>query len=101
MGVEALPPSKQVELVFRKTGYREVKRTLRVPRPGAEASISTALSMSGDFGSIHLTSEPAGAQVLQNGELLAGVVTPVDVSGSRTEMGTRRRVPASSPRRAR
>jgi len=78
VGVDSLPPAQQVELVFRKTGYRDVTRSVRVPRPGTEASVSVALSMSGDFGSVSITSEPPGAQVIQNGELLAGVVTPVD-----------------------
>lgn len=72
-----LPPSTQVELVFRKTGYADGKRSFRVPAPGGEASISTTLRMAPDFGSVIITSEPPGAQVFQNGELLAGVKTPV------------------------
>lgn len=75
--VSSLPPSKQVDLTLRKTGYADSKRTLRVPAPGSEASISTTLRMAADFGSVVITSSPAGAQVFQNGELLAGVKTPV------------------------
>lgn len=73
-----LPPGQQVELTFTKAGYRDQVRTVRVPGPGGEAQVATSLSMSPDVGSVRITSTPAGAQIYQNGELLAGRTTPVD-----------------------
>ncbi len=78
LSVDSLPPNNRVDLVFRKTGYREVTRAFKVPRPGGESSMSVSLSMDPSFGSVSITSEPSGAQVLQNGELLAGITTPVE-----------------------
>lgn len=77
VSVDDLPPGQQVTLTFRKTGYRDIERSMRVPRPGGEGSVSVSLPMDATFGSVSITSEPPGAQVLQNGELLAGVTTPV------------------------
>ncbi len=78
LSTDTLPPGEQIDLVFSKVGYREVTRGLRVPKAGGEASMSAAMSMSPDFGSVQITSIPEGALVYQNGELLAGVKTPVD-----------------------
>ncbi len=75
--VTDLPPGKTVEVSFSRTGYRTVTRRLRVPSAGGEAFVSTTMTMAGDFGSIAIKSSPSGSQVYQNGELLAGVKTPV------------------------
>ncbi|RMH38023.1 MAG: PEGA domain-containing protein [Deltaproteobacteria bacterium] len=76
--VTSLPAGQTVDLTFRKTGYREVVRRVTVPPPGGSSVVAVSLAMSPDFGSVSITSDPPGAQVLQNGELLAGVTTPVD-----------------------
>ena len=73
-----LPPSTQVELLFRKIGYKDTKRTVKLPSAGSEVLLSPTLAMSPKFGSVQITSEPKNAQVYQNGELIAGLVTPVD-----------------------
>jgi hypothetical protein len=78
ISVDALPPGETVDLVFKKAGYRDVTRQFKVPRPGSESSISVSLRMDTNFGSVVITTEPPGAQVLQNGELLAGATTPID-----------------------
>lgn len=72
-----LPAGEQVELVFRKPGYLDQPRTVRVPAPGGEAQIATSLAMSPDVGSVRITSDPPGAQIFQNDELLAGRTTPI------------------------
>jgi|GEM_PF-596003 len=72
-----LPSGERVSLTFRKSGYSDVTRSVRVPRPGGEASVSTGLTMASDFGSVSITSVPPGATVEQNGVLIAGVTTPV------------------------
>lgn len=65
------------EVVIRKVGYTDVRRQVRVPPPGREASVFASMVIAANFGSIDIESEPPGAQILQNGELLAGLVTPV------------------------
>ncbi len=73
----ALPHSSEVTLVFRKNGYREAKRKLQVPGPGGQASISVSLSISRNWGSVEITSEPDGATFYHNGNLQAET-TPVE-----------------------
>jgi hypothetical protein len=65
------------ELTLRRTGYSDIVRKVKIPPPGHEQSVNWSLTMSPDFAAVRLESDPPGARVLQNGELLAGVVTPV------------------------
>src|SRR5690606_26328555 len=44
---------------------------------GGTADFSVALSLSPKFASFGIESDPPGAQILQNGELLAGRQTPI------------------------
>jgi hypothetical protein len=76
--VDDLAPGSEHEVVLRKMGYADLTRAVKVPGPGREATVSLAMSISTDFGSVKIESEPPGAQVLQNGELLAGMTTPVN-----------------------
>ena len=64
---------------FKKTGYDEANATLEVPPPGKEMHFLQPLAISDMLARIKLVSEPPGAQVHQNGQLLAGVVTPAEV----------------------
>jgi hypothetical protein len=50
-----------------------------VPSPGKELRLVQPLSISGDLARVKIASEPTGAQVVLNGQVLAGVVTPADV----------------------
>ncbi len=72
-----LPAGTSPELTLRKLGYSDLTEKVEVPRPGGSREVLLALSMSPDFGSVRIESDPPGAQVLQNGELLAGLSTPV------------------------
>jgi hypothetical protein len=78
MSATTLPAGDQVELTFRRPGYRDVVRSVRVPSRGSEAFLSVTLSMAPDMGSVRIETTPPGALVYQNDELLAGVLTPVD-----------------------
>ena len=66
-------------IVFHKNGYQDTTATLEVPGPGRETKLIQPLPVSTDLARIKLTSEPTGAQVVQNGLLLAGVTTPAEV----------------------
>ncbi|MBI4509215.1 MAG: PEGA domain-containing protein [Deltaproteobacteria bacterium] len=74
--IDQLPARTEQPITLRRAGYSQVTRNVRIPAPGQEASVFTTLTVSPDFGSIRLESDPPGAQVLQNGELIAGLTTP-------------------------
>lgn len=68
-----------LELVFKKNGYQTTTAQLEVPGPGKETRLIQPLAVSDELARITLTSEPPGAQVVQNGQVLAGVTTPAQV----------------------
>ncbi len=68
-----------IAMTFKKNGYQAATAELEVPGPGKETRLIQPLSVSDDLARITLTSEPSGAQVVQNGQLLAGVTTPAEV----------------------
>lgn len=90
-----LKPGSEVELEFRKTGYVTKSRTLKVPAPGSEADLAVALSLSPKFATLDLETDPAGADVYLNGQLLAGLQTPV--RGHLVPSGTRHEVTFQKP----
>jgi hypothetical protein len=77
VSVNSLPPGEQIELVFRRLGYQDATRKVRVPTPGGEAFVSLSMEIATEFASVTITSKPEGAQVYQNGELLVGKRTPI------------------------
>jgi hypothetical protein len=68
-----------IKLAFKKNGYQPASAELEVPGPGKETRLIQPLSVRDDLARVTLTSEPPGAQVVQNGQLLAGVTTPAEV----------------------
>jgi hypothetical protein len=74
-----LPPSTSAQLVLKKTGYRPATVAVDVPGPGKELRVVQPLAVSDELARVKLVSEPLGAQVYQNGQLLAGVQTPAEV----------------------
>ena len=77
--LKTLEAGKVVTIVFKKAGYQEVVAKLEVPGPGKDTRLIQPLPISSDLARIKLTSEPSGAQVVQNGTVLAGVTTPAEV----------------------
>jgi hypothetical protein len=71
-----LPPKGSVEITFRKAGYLDVTRTVKVPAPGGEAQIVQSLTVSADMASVLVTSTPPGAEVWIDGKKIEGAVTP-------------------------
>jgi hypothetical protein len=76
--VTDFPPSATVSVTFRKDGFAPITTLVSVPAPGKETSISQPLSVAADLASVVLISDPPGAAVYHNGQLLAGVKTPTD-----------------------
>jgi len=77
--ITKLAPGKSVALTFKKAGYQPASARLDVPGPGKETRLIQPLAVSDDLARVKLVSEPPGAQVIQNGQLLAGVTTPAEV----------------------
>ncbi len=73
-----LKAGQDVALEFRKVGYRPKKRKLTVPAPGNATDISVALKLSSKFGNLSFETQPPGAEIYLNGQLLAGLQTPVE-----------------------
>ena len=79
LSISTLPAGSTAHLAFKKTGFLDAAATLDVPGPGKEVHFVQPLAISDELARVRLASEPAGAQVYQNGQLLAGVVTPAEV----------------------
>ena len=79
MTLSALAPGKSISVTFRKTGYHDVTGILEVPGPGKQLRFVQPLAVADELARIALESDPPGAQVIQNGQLLAGVTTPAQI----------------------
>jgi hypothetical protein len=77
--LRSLPPGTLAVVAFKKPGYHDATTKLTVPGPGKETRLSQPLTVSEDLARVKLVSEPPGAQILQNGQLLPGLVTPCDL----------------------
>jgi hypothetical protein len=77
--LKTLTPGAPAQLTFKKSGYHDAVARLTVPGPGKETRLIQPLTVSEDLARVRLTSEPPGAQVLQNGQLVPGLVTPCDL----------------------
>ena len=74
-----LAPGSTVSITFKKSGYQDATSQLAVPGPGKSMQIVQPLSVSDDLARVKIVSEPPGAQVTLNGQMLAGVQTPAEV----------------------
>lgn len=71
-------PGTTVEVTLRKPGFSDATRSIRVPAAGGESQVSAALAIAPTVATLSFVSEPAGATVLHNGQLIAGKLTPFD-----------------------
>jgi hypothetical protein len=76
--ISTLAPGSEHEITLRRTGYTPVVEKLRVPEPGTRGEAAFALSVDANFGMVRFTTDPPGAEVLRNGDVLPGVKTPTD-----------------------
>jgi hypothetical protein len=91
----ALAPSSTVPLVFKKDGYKDAELRLDVPGPGKDTRVLQPLLVSDELARVRVTSEPPGAQIVRNGQLLAGVTTPAEIL---VEAGKPQRLVLTLPR---
>jgi hypothetical protein len=74
-----LPPGTAATVVFKKSGFQDATTKVEVPKAGKEMRLVQPLAVSMDLARVRLVSDPPGAQVMVNGQLLAGVTTPAEV----------------------
>jgi hypothetical protein len=77
--LRTLAPGSTATLTFKKAGFHDVTAKLAVPGPGKETTMIQPLAVSEELARVKLVSDPPGAQVVQNGQLVAGVVTPCEL----------------------
>lgn len=77
--IRTLTPRAHVSVTFKKAGYHDATADVEVPGPGGDTRLVQPLLVSDDLARVKLVSEPPGAQVMQNGQLVAGVMTPAEV----------------------
>jgi hypothetical protein len=72
-----LSPGSEHALRVEKNGYNDLEQKVTVPEPGTRAEVQLALVHTPELATVRIDSDPPGAELLQNGELIAGVRTPV------------------------
>jgi len=100
--IKTLAPATTAKVTFKKAGFHDAAATLIVPRPGKEGRLVQPLVVSQDLARVKLVSEPPGAQVIQNGQLMVGLVTPCDLlieagKTTRFTLTMPRKIPAVLP----
>ena len=77
--IRTFAPNTTASFVLKKPGYRDATGHLDVPGPGKEVHVTQPLTVSDELARVRIESDPPGAQITQNGQLLAGVTTPAEV----------------------
>jgi PEGA domain len=72
-----LVPGATVDLTLSRPGYQPLTRPITVPAGGTRGQMSFALALAPGRAALRIDSTPPGAEIVQNGELLAGVKTPI------------------------
>jgi PEGA domain len=79
LSLTSLAPKQPIAVTFKKAGYETMTLQLAVPHAGKELRVVQPLAISRALAKVKLTSDPPGAQVVQNGQTLAGVTTPAEI----------------------
>ncbi len=74
-----LAPRSTAVVTFKKPGYHDAIAKLVVPAPGKDTRLIQPLAVSEELARVRFVSTPPGAQLIQNGTLVAGAVTPCEV----------------------
>jgi hypothetical protein len=77
--VTNLPAGKTVTVALKKAGYRDATARVAVPKGGEKIRLLQPLTLAEEFARVRVTSEPPGAQIVQNGQALAATVTPAEI----------------------
>jgi CRISPR/Cas system-associated exonuclease Cas4 (RecB family) len=77
--LKSLNPGAPAMVTFKKAGYHDATAKLTVPGPGKETRLNQPLAISEELARVKLVSDPPGAQIMQNGQLVAGAITPCEL----------------------
>jgi hypothetical protein len=77
--LKSLNPGALAMVTFKKAGYHDATAKLTVPGPGKETRLNQPLAISEELARVKLVSDPPGAQIMQNGQLVAGAITPCEL----------------------
>jgi hypothetical protein len=77
--LKSLAPGTPTTVTFKKSGYHDAASKFVVPGPGKETRLNQALAVSEELAKVKLVSDPPGAQIILNGHLVAGALTPHDL----------------------
>jgi len=75
----SLAPGAPIAVTFKKPGFHDATAKLTVPGPGKDTRLIQPLTVSEELARMRLVSDPPGAQIWQNGQLVAGALTPYDL----------------------
>jgi hypothetical protein len=79
LAVKSLSPGALAIVTFKKAGYHDATARLTVPGPGKETRLNQPLAISEELARVKFVSDPPGAQLMQNGQLVAGAITPCEL----------------------
>jgi hypothetical protein len=77
--LRTLTPGALTPVTFKKAGFHDATAKLMVPGPGKETRLSQPLTVSEELARVKITSDPPGAQIIQNGQLIPGGITPYEL----------------------
>jgi hypothetical protein len=77
--LRTLAPGQLTTVTFKKPGFHDAAARLTVPGPGKETRLTQPLSVSEELARVKIISDPPGAQIFQNGQLVAGAITPFEL----------------------
>jgi PEGA domain len=100
--LHSLAPGTLPTVTFKKAGYHDASTKLTVPGPGKETRLMQQLAVSEELAHVKIVSDPPGAQVIQNGQLIAGAITPWELlveagKSTRFVLTMPRKIPAMLP----
>src|SRR5262249_17432671 len=77
--LRTLAPGAPTIVMFKKAGYHDASAKLVVPGPGKETRLIQPLAVTEELARVKFISDPPGAQVMQNGQLAPGAITPCEL----------------------
>jgi hypothetical protein len=77
--LKTLPPGSSATLTFKKAGYHDAVAQLNVPGPGKETTLIRPLVVSQELARVRFVSDPPGAQIIKDNQLMPGAVTPYEL----------------------
>jgi hypothetical protein len=78
LALSDLPPGSEHTLRADKKGFVAVEQKVTVPEAGTRGELQLTLQHPAELSTVSISTDPPGAELLQNGEPIAGARTPID-----------------------